>query len=139
MRVVPSGGDRPLAWHSRRYRVGRFLTNADRLKNVEELCAAMAPVLATKPVRAWLQRFDEAGVPAGEVKTIDDVYATPQVRQQNLVWTATHSSLGPIELSGSPLRYGRSDVALRRPPPTLGEHTAEVREEMRSEDRTNGE
>ncbi len=110
----------------------RFLTNADRIANVDELSSAMAPVLATKTVRVWLAEFDTAGVPAGEVKTIDDVYASAQVRQQNLVWSATHSSLGTIELPGSPLRYSRSEVALRRPPPTLGEHSEEVREEFRS-------
>ena len=117
-------------------RDGRFLTNADRIENVDELCGEMAPVLSSKSVRAWLRDFGEAGVPAGEVKTIDDVYATAQVRQQNLVWTAAHSSLGSIELPGSPLRYSRSAVALRRPPPTLGEHTAQVRDEFHVESAT---
>jgi len=65
-----------------------------------------------------------------EVKTIDQVYANDQVRQQGLVWSAEHSSLGPIELSGSPLRYGRSQVGVRYAPPTLGEHSAQVRDEL---------
>lgn len=111
----------------------RFRTNADRIEHVEALWSEMAPVLATKSVRAWLRDLDEVGVPAGEVKTIDAVYATAQVRQQNLVWTTEHSSLGAIELPGSPLRYSRSAVAVRRPPPTLGEHTEEVREEFRAD------
>ncbi|HUY16323.1 MAG TPA: CoA transferase, partial [Acidimicrobiales bacterium] len=64
---------------------------------------------------------------------LDAVYASDQVRQQNLVWTATHATLGPIELPGSPLRYGRNTVALRRPPPTLGEHSREVRSELGTE------
>ncbi len=108
----------------------RFVTNAERIANQIELHRLMAPALAQRPVAQWLVLFDEAGVPAGQVKTIDQVYATEQVRQQGLVWSSEHSSLGPIELPGSPLRYGRSEVSLRLPPPTLGEHSAQVRREM---------
>ncbi len=112
----------------------RFATNDRRIANARELGELMKPVLAASTVREWLRRFDEAGVPAGEVKKIDAVYAGAQVRQQNLVWTAEHSTLGTIELPGSPLRYSRSDVALRRAPPTLGEHSDEVRDEFRNDE-----
>ncbi|MDE3031881.1 MAG: CoA transferase [Acidobacteriota bacterium] len=109
---------------------GRFATNALRMKNSHELNGLMSPALAARTVEEWLAAFDLVGVPAGQVKTFDEVYATEQVRQQNLVWRADHSSLGSIELPGSPLRFGRSDVSLHRPPPTLGEHTSEVRAEI---------
>ena len=108
----------------------RFTTNDKRIANTNELNELMGPALAARKVREWLVYFDDAGVPAGEVKKLDAVYASPQVRQQNLVWTAEHATLGPIELPGSPLRYSRNTVALRRPPPTLGEHSGEVRAEL---------
>jgi formyl-CoA transferase len=110
----------------------RFNVNAQRLKNARELDQLLQPVLASSTVREWLLRFNEVGVPAGEVKTLDAVYASEQVRQQNLVWTAAHSTLGPIELPGSPLRFSRSDVTLRLPPPTLGEHSTALRHEFRT-------
>jgi crotonobetainyl-CoA:carnitine CoA-transferase CaiB-like acyl-CoA transferase len=109
----------------------RFSTNARRIENQSQLFDLMAPVLAEYTVAQWLIKCDDVRVPAGQVKTIDQVYAGEQVRQQGLVWTAEHSTLGTIELPGSPLRYGRSRVELRRAPPTLGEHSAEVRKEMR--------
>ena len=108
----------------------RFTTNDKRIANTNELNELMGQALAARKVREWLVYFDDAGVPAGEVKKLDAVYASPQVRQQNLVWTAEHATLGPIELPGSPLRYSRNVVALRRPPPTLGEHSGEVRAEL---------
>ncbi len=74
-------------------------------------------------------------MPAGEVKKLDAVYSSAQVRQQNLVWTAEHATLGSIELPGSPLRFSRNEVALRLAPPTLGEHSREVREELGVEGR----
>lgn len=110
----------------------RFATNADRLAHASELLELMRPALAAASVREWMNRLADADVPAGEVKRFDAVYADEQVRQQNLVWTAQHSTLGKIDLPGSPLRYSRSSVSLRRAPPTLGEHTSEVRDEIRS-------
>ena len=109
----------------------RFATNADRLAHAAELFELMERVLTTASVREWMDRLSDAGIPAGELKRLDAVYASEQVRQQNLVWTADHSTLGRIDLPGSPLRYSRSNVSLRRAPPTLGEHTAEVRDEIR--------
>ncbi|HEY5302560.1 MAG TPA: CoA transferase [Acidimicrobiales bacterium] len=108
----------------------KFSTNADRIAHQGELHELLAPRLAEHTVSDWLARFDTAGVPAGQLKTLDQVYATEQVRQQDLVWSTTHTNLGPIELPGSPLHYGRSDVSVRRAPPTLGEHTDEVRHEI---------
>lgn len=112
---------------------GRFATNDKRISNTQELNELMRPALAARRVGEWLIRFDEAGVPAGEVKKLDAVYSSAQVRQQNLVWTAEHATLGPIELPGSPLRFSRNEVALRLAPPTLGEHSREVRDELRVE------
>lgn len=108
----------------------RFLTNAQRIANKEELHDLMSAPMARRTVREWLELFDAAGVPAGRVKTIEEVYDTEQVRQQGLVWSVEHTTLGPIELPGSPLRFGRSVVGVRRAPPTLGEHSVEVRHEM---------
>jgi len=108
----------------------RFVTNAQRIENAADLIELLEPVLMTRKVAEWLALFDEAGVPAGQVKNLHDVYATPQVRQQNLVWTAQHETLGDIELPGSPLRFGRSHVGLRMAPPTLGQHSREIRAEF---------
>lgn len=108
----------------------RFSTNAQRIANKEELHDLMSAPMARRTVREWLELFDAAGVPAGRVKTIEEVYDTEQVRQQGLVWSVEHTTLGPIELPGSPLRFGRSVVGVRRAPPTLGEHSVEVRHEM---------
>ena len=108
----------------------RFALNASRIAHAEVLMGLVDAALGRATVGEWLERFALAGVPAGQVKTLDQVYATEQVRQQNLVWTAQHTTLGPIELPGSPLRFGRSAVGVRLPPPTMGEHSGEIREEF---------
>ncbi len=110
-----------------------FLSNAKRIENHTELAELINIKLSLSTMHEWLLRFEEVGVPAGEVKKLDAVYASDQVRQQNLVWTAEHSTLGPIEIPGSPIRYSRSEVGLRLPPPTLGEHSDEIRHDFRKD------
>lgn len=105
----------------------RFATNADRLANREALHELVGDALATRGVGTWTARFARAAVPAGEVKALDRVYATEQVRAQDLVWTVAHPVLGPLTLPGNPIAFDGSPPPARRPPPGLGEHNDEVR------------
>ncbi len=100
----------------------RFATNGDRVERVDELIAAMAPALRAASVDEWVARLDEAGVPAGKVKTMDEVYASPQVDHLGLVDVVEHASLGAVRLPGSPVAYSRTRRATPLPPPTLGQH-----------------
>ena len=105
----------------------RFATNAFRLGHLAELHQIMNAALARRPVADWLDRLRQAGVPAGELKTLDRVYDSEQARAEALVWEVDHSQLGGIRLPGHPVRYSRSAVAPGLPPPVLGEHTDELR------------
>ena len=105
----------------------RFATNALRLSHLAEVQQIINAALARRTVADWLDRLRRAGVPAGELKTLDRVYDSEQARAEGLVWEVEHPRLGTIRLPGHPVHYGRSTVAPGRPPPTLGEHTDEVR------------
>jgi crotonobetainyl-CoA:carnitine CoA-transferase CaiB-like acyl-CoA transferase len=78
-------------------------------------------------VADWLERLRRAGVPAGELKTLDRVYDSEQARAEDLVWEVDHPRLGAIRLPCHPVHYGRSTVGPGLPPPVLGEHTDELR------------
>ena len=105
----------------------RFATNALRLGHLAELQQIMNAALGQRTVADWLGRLRRAGVPAGEVKTLDRVYDGEQARAEDLIWEVDHPRLGRIRLPGHPVHYSRSAVAPGRPPPVLGEHTDEVR------------
>lgn len=105
----------------------RFATNPLRVAARAELEPLVADAMRARDVDYWLEQFEAAGIPAGEVKSLDRVYATPQVRQQGLVATVEHSTLGTIELPGPPLRFGASEPVAHQPPPTLGEHSDAIR------------
>jgi crotonobetainyl-CoA:carnitine CoA-transferase CaiB-like acyl-CoA transferase len=105
----------------------RFATNALRLGNLAELQQILNSVLGRHPVTDWLGRLREAGVPAGELKTLDRVYESEQAQAEDLVWEVDHTRLGSIRLPGHPVRFSRTTVAPGLPPPLLGEHTDELR------------
>jgi crotonobetainyl-CoA:carnitine CoA-transferase CaiB-like acyl-CoA transferase len=105
----------------------RFATNEARLRNSDALDALIAERLATDTASGWVARLGEHGVPAGEVKSLDQVYASPQVASQGLVVETDHPVLGPIRTPGPPLRFDRSGSAEHRPPPRLGEHSEAIR------------
>jgi crotonobetainyl-CoA:carnitine CoA-transferase CaiB-like acyl-CoA transferase len=104
----------------------RFATNRDRVAHVEALEAAMAPALLASGVDAWITRLDAAGVPAGRILGVDEVYASPQVAHLGLIDEVAHPALGTLRLPGTPLRYGRSGRRAPSAPPTLGQHDDEV-------------
>jgi crotonobetainyl-CoA:carnitine CoA-transferase CaiB-like acyl-CoA transferase len=104
----------------------RFASNGDRVARVNELEKAMAPALRSAGVDEWIERLDEAGVPVGRIRSLDEVYSSPQVKHLGLVDVAVHPTLGEIRLPGSPLSYGRSGRRPAEAPPLLGQHNAEV-------------
>lgn len=105
---------------------GRFATNGDRVARVDELEREIAPALGSAGVDEWVERLDEAGVPAGRIRSLDEVYSSPQVKHLGLVDIVEHSTLGEIRLPGSPLSYARSGRRPAEAPPLLGQHNAEV-------------
>ncbi|MGH2928549.1 MAG: CaiB/BaiF CoA transferase family protein, partial [Solirubrobacteraceae bacterium] len=110
----------------------RFATNADRLARRDELHGLIDSVLRTRDAATWVERLSATAVPAGEVRTLDRVYADKQVRDQGLVWDVEHPTLGHIELPGSPIRFSRTELSARQPPPRLGEHTEAIRSDLGS-------
>jgi formyl-CoA transferase len=104
----------------------RFLHNGDRRAATAELDVIINERLGQEPVAAWLERFAEHGVPAGEVRSLDGVYSSEQVISQGLIAETEHATLGRIRTPGPPLRFGRSPTRSHEAPPTLGQHTDAV-------------
>lgn len=84
---------------------GRFATNADRVANHAELVALIERTFSTWKAADLLARLAELGIPAGRVRTIDQVYEWEQTRSQGLVVDVEHDTLGTVTLPGPPLRF----------------------------------
>ncbi|HEU5321056.1 MAG TPA: CoA transferase [Methylomirabilota bacterium] len=104
----------------------RFATNADRVAHREALVALIEARLAARDRAEWLAAFARAGLPAGPINTVDQVFADPQVLHRGMVQTVQHPTAGALRLVGIPVKFSDSPGEIRRPPPRLGEHTAAV-------------
>lgn len=109
----------------------RFATNAARVTNRPELVQVIDGVFGGFTSAELLDRLAEAGIPAGQVRTIDQVYDWEQTRSQGLVIPVEHPVLGRIELPGPPIRFDDNAFGGGRethlPPPGLDEHGAAIR------------
>jgi len=108
-----------------------FTTNRDRVAAREDLVVVIEDALAQDNAAAWLAKLGDAGIPAGKVRTLDEVYAWDQTLSQGLLIDVQHPTLGTVSLPGPPLRFDSNPFAGAReehlPPPLLGEHNESVR------------
>jgi crotonobetainyl-CoA:carnitine CoA-transferase CaiB-like acyl-CoA transferase len=117
-------------------------TNAARVEHREEVTRLVNDKFAPFTLDRLLPLLAEIGIPAGEVKTLDRVYAWEQVRSQGLLISVEHPVLGTISLPGPALRFDDNTHAGGRaehtPPPSLGEHNEAVRRWLSERDMATG-
>ncbi|WP_313816146.1 CoA transferase [Citricoccus sp.] len=82
-----------------------FATNALRVEHRDRLIQVIEQAFSTHSPAELLDRLDTAGIPAGKVRSLDEVYAWDQVESQGLRLTVDHPLLGDIDLPGPPLRF----------------------------------
>jgi crotonobetainyl-CoA:carnitine CoA-transferase CaiB-like acyl-CoA transferase len=103
-----------------------FATNDARIRNREPLRTLINAKIATDTVEGWIERLNQAGVPSGRVMTLADVFADPQVQDQEMVREVDHPGHGPVRMTGFPVKLSATPAKIHRPAPTLGEHTDRV-------------
>ncbi|WP_245993470.1 CaiB/BaiF CoA transferase family protein [Nocardioides immobilis] len=108
-----------------------FATNPERVANRERLISLVEEIFSEWKSADLLARLDEVGIPAGRVRSIDEVYAWEQTHSQGLVIDVQHDTLGSLQLAGPPLRFFEPDgeEVTRRThtaPPVLGADGASV-------------
>ncbi len=97
----------------------RFRTNRERVANRSEIVSLLAAVFATRPAAQWLAALDEAAVPCSPIRTMDEVFASPEgAALVELVDDPEHG--GRLPLVVNPLRFDGMPLATRLPPPVLG-------------------
>ncbi len=79
--------------------------NSERITNHAQTIALVEKVFAGSDSAALLARLAAAGVPAGRVRNLREVYEWDQVASQHLLIDVDHETLGSITLPGSPLRF----------------------------------
>jgi crotonobetainyl-CoA:carnitine CoA-transferase CaiB-like acyl-CoA transferase len=108
----------------------RFDTPAKRSERREELNALIADRLRAGTTAEWVARLNEAGVPAGPVYRVDQVFADPQVRHLGLTAAVEHPALGRMELVRNAVTTTLDVPTVRTASPEAGQHTADVLSEL---------
>jgi len=104
----------------------RYDSNPKRVTNRESLIPALAARMKQGKRDHWLRELEAAGVPAGPINTLAQVYQDTHVTVRGIRRDLRHPQAGTVPTVASPLRLSDSPVQYRRPPPLLGEHTEEV-------------
>ena len=104
----------------------RFIEPKDRMNNLDELTATLQETFARDTSQNWLDKLDSAGVPAGPIYDLEQVYQDPQARAREMAVETEHPVAGRISNIGIPIKLSDTPGAFRRPAPTLGQHTDEI-------------
>jgi crotonobetainyl-CoA:carnitine CoA-transferase CaiB-like acyl-CoA transferase len=107
----------------------RFRANSDRLANRDVLMALINGRTATFAKADLLAKLEAAGVPAGPINTVPEVFADPQVihRAMKRDLAAPEAAAGTIPAVRSPYVIDGAAQCAPRPSPGLGQHQAEVK------------
>lgn len=104
----------------------RFKDWEGRDRNREELNRIIEEHLAKAEAEDWVNLFEAEDIPAGLIKSIDEVVVDPQVLHQRMILTLKHPLGGEIKLAGNPIKMEGISEEEYTAPPTLNEHGHEI-------------
>ena len=108
----------------------RFLTPTDRAQNQGALKVLLEAQFTQQPVAHWIDAFNAAGVPHARINDYAAALADPQTAHMGWVQPLTLPNGRQTRTFASPVRLNGQGSPIRRPPPDLGQHTAEIRAEQ---------
>ena len=104
----------------------RFRTNGTRIQNQVALADVLAPNFRKRTSAEWLERMEQAKIPAGPVLNILEMQANEQTLAREMVVETRHTKLGAVKTIGMPVKFSATPAGVRRAAPLYGEHTREV-------------
>jgi crotonobetainyl-CoA:carnitine CoA-transferase CaiB-like acyl-CoA transferase len=128
--IVAAGNDRLFAklaavvGHPEWAKDERFVTNAARVANKTALMALLEPIFLTRTKGEWVDLLEAGGVPCGPIHSLPEAVAQPQAQAIGIIQPLPGDDYDVVAL---PLSFDGVRPPIRRAPPRIGEHDAEVR------------
>jgi crotonobetainyl-CoA:carnitine CoA-transferase CaiB-like acyl-CoA transferase len=104
----------------------RFANNAARMANLPALVESLEAALEGDTTASWVERLLARGVPAGPLNDYAQAVNDPHTLARGMVEDVDHPVEGRVPTIGFPVKMSGTPRTVRRPPPLLGEHTAEI-------------
>lgn len=108
----------------------RYAKPAKRLANADALERDIEAIFAGASTAQWVDRMEAAQVPGGPVYGYEQALADPHVATRNMVVEVEHPTIGRMKMLGLPIKSTGELTEIRRPAPTLGQHTKQILAEL---------
>jgi len=108
----------------------RFVTNSQRVENRKALTETFDAVTRRWKQQDMLAAMESAGVPAGPIYDLKQVFDDPQVQHRGMAVEVPHPLSGTVKLAANPIKFSETPITRYTAPPILGQHTREVLKEL---------
>ena len=108
----------------------RFQTNVQRVIHIDILLPLLRESFAGWTREALIHALDAAGVPCGAINSVPEVFEDPQVKARGMLRQVPHPLGVNVPQLSSPMRFGSGHGGTTGAPPTLGQHSDEVLQEL---------
>jgi crotonobetainyl-CoA:carnitine CoA-transferase CaiB-like acyl-CoA transferase len=103
----------------------RYATNPERVANREGLVEILQREFSKRTADEWVEEIRAAGVPCGPVNALADVFTDEHLLSTDMLQEVEHPAAAMLNMLASPVLVDGGRLPIRRPPPTLGQHTEE--------------
>jgi formyl-CoA transferase len=104
----------------------RFQERDERKKNRKALTPLLEAKLGEQPTAFWVEALNARDVPSGDILSLGNALAQPQVEHRKALRTVQVDEIGEVQLFGLTAQLSRTPGEITSPPPRLGAHTGEI-------------
>jgi len=108
----------------------RFQKRDARKANRKALTPLLEARLKEKPTAHWVEVLNKKGVPSGEILSLQDALAAPQIAHRQTIQTVVEPGIGPLKLFNLTARFEDTPGGIDSPPPRLSAHTDQLLAEL---------
>lgn len=108
----------------------RFASNAQRVQHRDALIPLLQALTRQRSTAQWIAALEAKAVPCGPINTLSGVFADAQVQARGMRFDLPHPQTGQAPQVACPIKLSATPVQNRLAPPTLGQHTDEVLQEL---------
>jgi formyl-CoA transferase len=115
---------------------GEFGDRRSRTANRDKLRAILTGTFVQDVRENWIAKMKAANIPVGYLRTVEEAFNSPEVRQRHRLSQIPHPTAGTVPNIETPLNLGMTPVVDPVAAPLLGQHTGEVLRERLGYDDT---